>query len=165
MPKISSDIHPRMGVRACSPGQAQRSPGKVMINIAPLKGVMLLPTSLFGSGQEIGNSGTGTGSGTFTKMWCGEGSPYWRNAIESKPFSFQLPIIKNLSLLYIFVNVPVPVPEFPISCPDPNFLAKDVGKSMTPVRDSCKSRKGSLLDLFRGKLEKHKKVILRHLPF
>ena len=35
---------------------------------------MLLPTSLFGSGQEIGNSGTG--SGTFTKVWYGEGSPY-----------------------------------------------------------------------------------------
>ena len=32
-------IHPRTGVRACSPGQAKRSPGKVMINIAPLKGV------------------------------------------------------------------------------------------------------------------------------
>ena len=79
---------------------------------------MLLPTSLFGSGQGIGNSGTG--SGAFTKMWFREGSPYWKNAIESKPFSFQLPIIANLSLPNILVPEPEPVPEFPISSPDPS---------------------------------------------
>ena len=32
-------IHPRMGVGACSPGQAKRSPGKAVMDIVPLKGV------------------------------------------------------------------------------------------------------------------------------